>query len=94
MVAGELLSWAEEGDIDGFNLIFVVLPQSWDDIVELLVPELQKRGVYWDDYAVPGGTLRENLNSKSGHQYLDEAHPGSKFKWSAVVPQTEIVVPV
>lgn len=93
MVADELLGWAEEGDIDGFNLISVVLPQSWDDVVELLVPELQKRGVYWSDYAVPGGILRENLYMKSGHPHLDDAHPGSTFKWNATVLQADIMVP-
>lgn len=51
--------------------------------MELLVPELQKRGVYWNDYPVPGGTLRENLSGKPGQPHLAPDHPGSKFKYSA-----------
>lgn len=58
----------------------VVNPQSWEDVVELLVPELQKRGVYWDEYPIPGGTMRENLAHAPGSPYLADDHPGSKFK--------------
>lgn len=29
--------------------------------MDLLVPELQKRGLMWDDYAAPGGAFRENV---------------------------------
>jgi hypothetical protein len=55
--------------------------------VELLVPELQKRGVYWADYPVPGGTLRENINSQPGCRLLADDHPGSKFRWNAPKPE-------
>lgn len=57
-------------------------PTSYEDVVELLVPELQKRGVYWNDYAVPGGTLRENMFSEKGASSVDAAHPAYKFKWN------------
>jgi hypothetical protein len=46
--------------------------------VDLLVPELQRRGIMWDDYAVPNGTFRENL---LGHRHLAEDHYGAKFKF-------------
>lgn len=64
-------------------------PGSWEDVVELLVPELQKRGLYWDEYPVPGGTLRENMSSKPGEPLLAADHPGSKFRWNA--PKAEEV---
>ena len=56
---------------------------SYEDIVELLVPELQKRGLMWQDYHVPGGTFRENLHNIPGEPGLSPRHPGSTFKWSA-----------
>jgi hypothetical protein len=56
-------------------------PGSWEDVVELLVPELQKRGIYWTDYAVPGGTFRENMQGKPGHPLLPDDHPGAKLRW-------------
>jgi hypothetical protein len=50
-------------------------------VVELLVPELQRRGVYWKDY--PGGTFRENLQGKPGSPFTGPDHPSAKFKWNA-----------
>ena len=58
-VADQLQEWAEETDVDGFNVTFAVRPGSFEDIVEFVVPELQRRGVYPTSY--PAGTLREKL---------------------------------
>ena len=57
-------------------------PGSYEDIVEYLVPVLQKRGLMWKDYAVPGGTFRENLHGRPGKPYLPEEHPGAKFRYN------------
>ena len=62
-------------------------PGSWEDIVELLVPELQKRGLYWEDYPVPGGTLRENMRESVGQPRLADDHPGAKFRWNAATSE-------
>jgi hypothetical protein len=35
------------------------MPGSYEDVVRLLVPELQRRGLFQMDYR--GATLRENL---------------------------------
>ncbi|KAK7432173.1 hypothetical protein QQZ08_001118 [Neonectria magnoliae] len=77
-VADGMETWIKEADLDGFNLSPVVQPQSWEDIVNLLVPELQRRGIYWDDYDVPEGTLRENAQGK-GQSRLRQDHFGSSF---------------
>lgn len=58
-------------------------PESFEDVVNLLVPELQKRGIYWSDYPVPGGTLRENVHSTPGKSLLPATHPGAKVRWDA-----------
>ena len=58
-IADILQEWVEETDVDGFNLAYAVTPETFEDIVELLVPELQKRGVYPKAYRQ--GTLREKL---------------------------------
>lgn len=81
-VADGMERWVREADVDGFNLSPVVQPQSWQDIVELLVPELQRRGIYWDDYEVPGGTLRENAQGK-GNSHLRSDHIGSTYVFDA-----------
>ncbi|HEY7143667.1 MAG TPA: LLM class flavin-dependent oxidoreductase [Streptosporangiaceae bacterium] len=58
-VADQLQEWAAETDVDGFNVTFAVRPDSFADIVEYVVPELQRRGVYPASYQP--GTLRDKL---------------------------------
>jgi FMN-dependent oxidoreductase (nitrilotriacetate monooxygenase family) len=82
-VADELERWVEVADVDGFNFSYASVPETFDDIIEFLIPELRKRGVFWDDYAVPGGTLRENYLGKKGLSRLSDTHPGAKYFWKA-----------
>lgn len=82
-VADELERWAEVADVDGFNLGYAAVPETFDDIIKYLLPELRRRGLFWDDYAVPGGTLRENYLGVKGHSRLPDTHPGAKFFWKA-----------
>lgn len=56
-------------------------PGSFEDVVNLLVPELQRRGLMWQDYLVPGGTCRENLQGTPGNPYLADHHPYKIFFW-------------
>lgn len=70
-------------------------PESWEDVVELLVPELQRRGIYWEDYTVPGGTFRENMQGKPGQTLLPDDHPGAKVRWNAKpapVPEPQSII--
>jgi hypothetical protein len=78
-VAGELLSWAQEADVDGFNLVRVVMPETLESFVDLVVPELQSRGVFKTTYR--DGTLREKLfpGDTSG---LRTSHPGRRLSAS------------
>lgn len=74
-VADELERWVEEGGVDGFNLAYVITPGTFEDIVELLVPELRRRGRVWDDYE--GATLRERL---SGSAVVPDWHPAHAYR--------------
>ena len=65
----------------GLMIARYVDPGSWEDVAELLVPELQKRSIYWTDYAVPGETFRENMQGKPGHPLLPDDHPGARLRW-------------
>jgi len=58
-IADQLQEWFESGAADGFNIMPPYLPGGLDDFVELVVPELQRRGLFRTEYA--GSTLRENL---------------------------------
>ncbi len=58
-VAAEMEEWFKTGACDGFVIAATSMPGSYEDFVNLVVPELQKRGVFHDDYE--GTTLRANL---------------------------------
>jgi hypothetical protein len=36
----------------------------------------------WADYAVPGGTFRENLHGRPGKPYLPGEHQAAKFRYN------------
>jgi len=76
-VADEFQSWVEETDIDGFNLAYALTPETFTDIVDLVVPELQARGVFKHEYAP--GTLREKLYGP-GRARLPDAHPAARVR--------------
>ncbi|GAB3615885.1 LLM class flavin-dependent oxidoreductase [Okibacterium endophyticum] len=76
-VADELERWVEVGGVDGFNLAYVITPGSFEEFVDLVVPELQRRGRVWDDY--PEGTLRERLNG-SGSPAVPGWHPAHRYR--------------
>ncbi|WP_246777725.1 LLM class flavin-dependent oxidoreductase [Rhizobium sp. BG4] len=58
-IADDMAQWLYEGGSDGFNVVFPYLPQGLDDVVERLVPELQRRRLFRTDYE--GKTLRDHL---------------------------------
>lgn len=59
MLADDMESWLGAEACDGFNLLFAHYPKPLDDFVDLVVPELQSRGIFRTEYE--GSTLRENL---------------------------------
>jgi len=61
-IVDDMEMWFKEGAADGFNLCPAVLPNSLDDFVELILPELRKRGLFRTEYA--SSTLRGNLGLK------------------------------
>lgn len=77
-VADEIEAWVEQTDVDGLNLAFVLSPESFEDIADLLVPELTRRGRYKDAYR--SGTLREKLFGK-GRARLTSPHPAASYRY-------------
>ena len=78
-VADQLEAWIDETGIDGFNLAFAVMPETFSDVVDLIVPELQKRWRYRQHYT--DGTLREKLFGRSA--FLPENHTARKVSIAA-----------
>jgi FMN-dependent oxidoreductase (nitrilotriacetate monooxygenase family) len=74
-VADELQEWFESGAVDGFNLMFPLMPENWTDFTTKVVPELQRRGLFQTEYAP--GTLRQRLGleavANGFHQTLSAA---------------------
>ena len=61
-VADVMEEWFRSEACDGFNVMPPYLPGSLDDFVTLVIPELQRRGLFRTEYE--GKTLRENLGLK------------------------------
>jgi len=58
-IADEMEEWLMTEACDGFNVLFPFIPVGVDDMVDRVVPELQRRGLFRKDYV--GTTLREHL---------------------------------
>jgi len=58
-VADQMEEWFAAPACDGFVLAATHMPGYYDDVVRLLIPELQRRGLFHKEYAGP--TLRQNL---------------------------------
>lgn len=58
-IADTLQEWFEGRAADGFNILPPFFPGAFDDFVDLVVPELQRRGLFRRDYA--GRMLRDHL---------------------------------
>ncbi|KAH9213729.1 luciferase-like domain-containing protein [Leptodontidium sp. 2 PMI_412] len=85
-VADELERWVREADVDGFNLGYVTTPGTFEDVVDLLVPELRRRGLYPqapEEDAVPL-TAREKVYG-AGQKELRSDHTGSRYKYDVYV---------
>ena len=58
-IADQMEEWFRNGGCDGFNLMPPFLPGGLDDFVELVLPELRRRGLFRTEYE--GRTLRDHL---------------------------------
>ncbi|MDP5278265.1 LLM class flavin-dependent oxidoreductase [Sphingomonas sp. DG1-23] len=79
-IADQIQDWFERDAADGFNLIPPLLPSSLTEFVDLVVPELQRRGLFRTEYE--GTTLRAHLNL-----------PRPQIARSAETPAQRILVP-
>ena len=75
-VAEQLIAWIDATGLDGFNLTRIVTPESYADFIDLVVPELQRRGRYKPSYA--DGALRHKLFGQGPRLPAD--HPGAAWR--------------
>jgi FMN-dependent oxidoreductase (nitrilotriacetate monooxygenase family) len=101
-IADQLEHWFTTGAADGFNVLAPTLPHGLKDFVELVIPELQRRGLFRREYQ--GRTLREHLglarpaHPAAGSSFADrnasgeggtsspEGHPGLPVRTLIAVP--------
>ncbi|WP_257625271.1 LLM class flavin-dependent oxidoreductase [Variovorax boronicumulans] len=58
-IADQLEHWFSTGAADGFNVLAPTLPHGLKDFADLVIPELQRRGLFRTKYT--GRTLRDHL---------------------------------
>ena len=80
-VVDALVALMDATDIDGFNLSRTVTPECVEDFVDLVVPEMQARGLYKTAYAP--GPLREKLYGP-GRARLTESHPAASVRMGGI----------
>jgi len=73
-IADTLEEWFVEGAADGYNILPAYFPGAFADFVDLVVPELQHRGLLRRDYE--GQTLRDHLG-------LPRAAPPARLRQAA-----------
>jgi FMN-dependent oxidoreductase (nitrilotriacetate monooxygenase family) len=61
-IADEMEERFRANGADGFNIMPATLPGGLDDFIELVLPELRRRGLFRDDYEAT--TLRGHLGSR------------------------------
>ena len=75
--ADAIEAWFDQTDVDGLNMPFAISPGDFEDITDMLVPELTRRGRYKTAYSE--GTLREKLFG-AGRARLDATHPAAQYR--------------
>jgi FMN-dependent oxidoreductase (nitrilotriacetate monooxygenase family) len=73
-IADELELWQAAG-VDGINVVNWVIPGSFEEFADQVLPVLRERGLAQRDYEP--GTLRRRI---FGHDRLDERHPAARYR--------------
>lgn len=78
VVADAIEKWLDEDDVDGINLVQYHSFDTARDFIELVIPELRRRGRFRETYT-DGETLRERLFGP-GKARLPENHFGARYR--------------
>lgn len=76
MICDEIARYQAQG-IDGINIMYMLLPGTYEDFIAYVVPELRRRGMMKTAYTA--GTLRQKLfpGRESG---INARHPAAAYK--------------
>lgn len=73
-IADQLERWQQAG-VDGINVVNAVIPGSFEEFADKVLPVLRERGLAQTEYAP--GTLREKL---FGTPTLNDRHPAARYR--------------
>lgn len=73
-ISDAIEDWFVSGAADGFVVMPPTFPEGLDDFVQLIVPELARRGLL-RDRAEPGATLHQRLGLPKPHPFRAETAP-------------------
>jgi hypothetical protein len=83
-IADQLIAWQDATGLDGFNLAYALAHETFRDVVDLVVPELRRRGRYRSeagegaDVAATPKTLRARLFGEGDG--LKPTHAGRRVR--------------
>ena len=72
---------------------YTLFPQSFQDVVDLLLPEPKARGMFWGDYAVHTGTYHEKFYAKEGQKGPLDERIAAKYRWKVGVEAQDDAIP-
>lgn len=76
-IADELEHWWRSGAADGFTIMAPALPEGLDAFVDLVIPELRRRGIFREEYGAH--TLRGHLGlARPRNASTGSRNPGAK----------------
>ncbi|MGE0487211.1 MAG: LLM class flavin-dependent oxidoreductase [Gammaproteobacteria bacterium] len=78
-VVDQIEQWVDDTGVDGFNLAYTVMPECMEEFVDLVVPEMQRRGIYKTRYTP--GTMREKIFGQGPR--LRAPHPAARWRMPA-----------
>jgi FMN-dependent oxidoreductase (nitrilotriacetate monooxygenase family) len=73
-IADQLQRWRDAG-VDGINVVNATIPGSYEEFVDHVIPELQRRGLAQREYAP--GTVRAKL---FGTDLINDRHPAAQYR--------------
>ncbi|GAB2695134.1 alkanesulfonate monooxygenase SsuD/methylene tetrahydromethanopterin reductase-like flavin-dependent oxidoreductase (luciferase family) [Microbacterium marinum] len=82
-IADEIEKWQAAG-VDGINVVNAVLPGSFEEFADKVLPVLRDRGLAQTEYAP--GTLREKL---FGTARLNDRHPAARYRGAFAADRTD-----
>lgn len=78
-VADVMQTWIDEADVDGFNITYATTPQTFEEIVKYLWPELRRKGLRSGSNP-KSQTMRETFLQDGEGPLVRSGHPAENYR--------------